>query len=92
MLNPRNLFLFVTVGFLFALIYDWTNLSKEEKLERSLYVQNSSNINPYRVIKNNFLEIHIDPSDGAIKQAYLNEKTERGGLYKTRLMLSLIHI
>ena len=86
MLNPRNLFLFVTVGFLFALIYDWTNLSKEEKLERSLYVQNSSNINSYRIIKNNFLEIHIDPFDGAIKQAYLNEKTERGGLYKTRLM------
>jgi hypothetical protein len=54
MLNPRNLFLFVTLSFLFALIYDWTNLSKEEKLERSLYVQNSSNINPYRVIKNNF--------------------------------------
>ena len=86
MLNPRNLFLFVTVGFLFALIYDWTNLSKEEKLERSLYVQNSSNINSYRIIKNNFLEIHIDPFDGSIKQAYLNEKTERGGLYKTRLM------
>ena len=42
--------------------------------------------NQYQKISNDLLEIYIDQTDGSIKEAFLAEKNERRGLFKTRLL------
>src|SRR5210317_348290 len=84
MFNPRFVFLALTFVFVLLLVFDWENINKENKLNTSLVVQATDN--QYQKISNGLLEIYIDQTDGSIKEAFLAEKNERKGLYKTRLM------
>jgi len=84
MFNPRTVFLALTFVFVLLLVFDWENINKENKLNTSLAVQETDN--QYQKISNDLLEIYIDQTDGSIKEAFLAEKNERRGLFKTRLM------
>jgi len=84
MFNPRVVFLALTFVFVLLLVFDWENINKENKLNTSLAVQATDN--QYQKISNDLLEVYIDQTDGSIKEAFLAEKNERKGLYKTRLM------
>ena len=84
MFNPRTVFLALTFVFVLLLVFDWENINKENKLNTSLAVQATDN--QYQKISNDLLEIYIDQTDGSIKEAFLAEKNERRGLFKTRLM------
>ena len=86
MFKPRVVFGVVSLLLLVLLIVDWTSLDKETKLERSVSVQSDLVGGDYKNIKNDVLDIYVNLSDGSIKQAFLFEKRERGGLYKTRLL------
>ena len=99
MFNPRGVFAGISLLLVLGLIFEWNSNSKSAKLQESVAVQNSTNLNNYEKITNGTLEVFIDLKDGSVKEAYLFEKQERDGLYKTRLLsddgllkLSLIHI
>ena len=72
--------------FLVFLIVDWTSLDKESKLDRSISVQSFDVPDSWQNINNGTLDVYIDLEDGSVRQAYLFEKSERKGLYKTRLL------
>ena len=86
MFNPRlvygSLFLFLLLG----LIYEWNSGNKEIKLQKSLAVQENQSSEEFEKIGNGSLDIFVDLSDGSVKEAFLYEKEERNGLYKTRLL------
>ena len=86
MFNPRVVFGVVSLLLLVLMIVDWTSLDKESKLERSVSVQTSVVEGDWKNINNGVLDIYVSLSDGSIKQAFLFEKSERGGLFKTRLL------
>jgi len=86
MFNPRGIFAAVALVLVLGLIFEWNSSSKSAKLQDSVAVQNSTNLNNYEKITNGTLEIFIDLKDGSVKEAYLFEKQERDGLYKTRLL------
>ena len=86
MFNPRGIFAAVTLVLVLGLIFEWNSSSKNAKLQDSVAVQNTTNLNNYEKITNGTLEIFIDLKDGSVKEAYLFEKQERDGLYKTRLL------
>tara|TARA_Y100000748_G_scaffold121712_1_gene102327 strand:- start:491 stop:1999 length:1509 start_codon:yes stop_codon:yes gene_type:complete len=86
MFSPRLVFGSVTLLFLVLLIVDWTSLDKESKLERSVSVQSAVVGDGWANINNDVLDIYVSLSDGSVREAFLFEKAERDGLYKTRLL------
>ena len=86
MFKPRAIFASIALLLVLGLIFEWNTNSKNLKLQESVSVQNLSNSNGYEKISNGSLEVFIDLSDGSVKEAYLFEKQERNGLYKTRLL------
>ena len=86
MFNPRGVFASISLLLVLGLIFEWNSNSKSAKLQESVAVQNSTNLNNYEKITNGTLEVFIDLKDGSVKEAYLFEKQERDGLYKTRLL------
>ena len=67
------------------LVFDWGNVSKEQKVEVSKFVQEKTDSDLFE-ISNGSLEIFIDLEDGSIKEAYLREKRINNGLEKVRLL------
>ena len=86
MFNPRVVFGVVSLLLLVFLIVDWTSLDKQSKLERSVSVQSVVVPDDWKNITNNELDVYVSLEDGSVRQAFLFEKSERGGLYKARLM------
>ena len=86
MFNPRVVFGVVSLLLLVFLIVDWTSLDKQSKLERSVSVQSVVIPDGWKNINNDVLDVYVSLDDGSVRQAFLFEKLERGGLYKTRLM------
>ena len=86
MFNPRVIFGVVSLLLLVFLIVDWTSLDKQSKLERSVSVQSIVVPDGWENINNGVLDVYVSLDDGSVRQAFLFEKSERGGLYKTRLM------
>ena len=86
MFNPRVIFGVVSLLLLVFLIVDWTSLDKQSKLERSVSVQSVVIPDGWKNINNDVLDVYVSLDDGSVRQAFLFEKLERGGLYKTRLM------
>ena len=86
MFNPRIVFGCVSLFLLLFLIVDWTSLDKETKLDRSVSVQSGDVPDSWKKINNGVLDIYVSLEDGSIRQAFLFEKLERAGLYKTRLL------
>ena len=86
MVNPRSVFLILTMVFVLLLVFDWGNINKDEKTNTSVYVQNLAVNASQEKISNNELEIYVDLRDGSIKNAFIMETAERDGLYKTRLL------
>ena len=86
MFSPRLFFAISSLLLLLFLIFEWNSQDKEQKLDRSVQLQ-SVEIDPSLInIKNDVLDLYISPVDGSLRVAYITEKEERGGLYKTRLM------
>ena len=67
------------------LVFDWGNVSKEQKVEVSKFVQEKTDSDLFK-ISNESLEIFVDLEDGSIKEAYLKEKKINNGLEKVRLL------
>ena len=86
MFNPRIVFASLSVLLVIGLIFEWNSSSKNLKLQDSLAVQSTSGLGGYEKISNGNLEIYIDLKDGSVKEAFLFEKQERDGLFKTRLL------
>ena len=86
MFSPRVIFGVVSLLLLVFLIVDWTSLDKQSKLERSVSVQSVVVPDGWENINNDVLDVYVSLDDGSVRQAFLFEKSERGGLYKTRLM------
>jgi len=86
MFNPRVVFGVVSLLLLVFLIVDWTSLDKQSKLERSVSVQSTVVPDGWKNITNDELDVYVSLEDGSVRQAFLFEKSERGGLYKARLM------
>ena len=86
MFNPRIVFGVVSLLLLVFLIVDWTSLDKQSKLERSVSVQSTVVPDGWKNITNDELDVYVSLEDGSVRQAFLFEKSERGGLYKARLM------
>jgi hypothetical protein len=86
MFNPRGVFASISLLLVLGLVFEWNSNSKNAKLQESVAVQNSTNLNNFEKITNGTLEVFIDLKDGSVKEAYLFEKQERDGLYKTRLL------
>jgi len=85
MISPRTVFLSLALVFVLLLVFDWSEINKNSKFNTSVSVQNSAS-SGLEKISNKFLDIYVDKKDGSIKEAFLAEKNERDGLYKTRLM------
>ena len=71
---------------LLFLIFEWNAQDKEQKLERSIGLQSDFIPTDTINIRNNNLDLYIDLNDGSLRKAYVLEKQERDGLFKTRLM------
>lgn len=85
MFNPRSIFLVISLLLVMLLVFDWGNVSKEQKVEVSKFVQEKTDSDLFE-ISNGSLEIFIDLEDGSIKEAYLREKRINNGLEKVRLL------
>ena len=85
MFNPRSIFLLISLLLVMLLVFDWGNVSKEQKVEVSKFVQEKTDSDLFE-ISNGSLEIYIDLEDGSIKEAYLREKRINNGLEKVRLL------
>ncbi len=85
MFNPRSIFLLISLLLVMLLVFDWGNVSKEQKVEVSKFVQEKTDSDLFE-ISNGSLEIFIDLEDGSIKEAYLREKRINNGLEKVRLL------
>ena len=85
MFNPRSVFLLISLLLVMLLVFDWGNVSKEQKVEVSKFVQEKTDSDLFK-ISNESLEIFVDLEDGSIKEAYLKEKKINNGLEKVRLL------
>ncbi len=85
MFNPRSVFLIISLLLLMLLVFDWGNVSKEQKVGVSKSVQEKIDSDLFK-ISNESLEIFVDLEDGSIKEAYLKEKKINNGLEKVRLL------
>jgi YidC/Oxa1 family membrane protein insertase len=85
MFNPRYIFLLISLSLVMLLVFDWGNISKEQKVEVSKFVQEKTDSDLLR-ISNESLEIFVDLEDGSIKEAYLKEKKINNDLEKVRLL------
>ena len=86
MFNPRLFFAGSTLLLLLFLIFEWNTQDKKQKLERSVELQSDFIPTDTINIRNNNLDLYIDLNDGSLRKAYVLEKQERDGLFKTRLM------
>ena len=86
MFNPRLIYGSLALLLLLGLIYEWNSGSKEIKLQGSLAVQDSAGEVVYEKLSNGSLDLFVDLADGSIREAFLYEKKEQNGLYKTRLL------
>ena len=86
MFNPRLFFAGSTLLLLLFLIFEWNTQDKKQKLERSVELQSDFMPADTINIKNKNLDLYIDLNDGSLRKAYVLEKQERDGLFKTRLM------
>ena len=85
MFSPRYVFLVISLLLVMLLVFDWGNVSKEQKVEVSKFVQEKTDSDLFK-ISNEFLEVFVDLEDGSIKEAYLKEKKINNGLEKVRLL------
>ncbi len=85
MFNPRSVFLIISLLLIMLLVFDWGNVSKEQKVGVSKSVQEKIDSDLFK-ISNESLEIFVDLEDGSIKEAYLREKKINNGLEKVRLL------
>ncbi len=85
MFNPRSVFLIISLLLIMLLVFDWGNVSKEQKVGVSKSVQEKIDSDLFK-ISNESLEIFVDLEDGSIKEAYLKEKKINNGLEKVRLL------
>ena len=85
MFNPRSVFLIISLLLIMLLVFDWGNVSKEQKVGVSKFVQEKIDSDLFK-ISNESLEIFVDLEDGSIKEAYLKEKKINNGLEKVRLL------
>ena len=85
MFNPRSVFLLISLLLVMLLVFDWGNVSKEQKVEVSKSVQEKTDSELFK-ISNESLEIFVDLEDGSIKEAFLKEKKINNGLEKVRLL------
>ena len=85
MFNPRSVFLLISLLLVMLLVFDWGNVSKEQKVEVSKFVQEKTDSELFK-ISNESLEIFVDLEDGGIKEAFLKEKKINNGLEKVRLL------
>jgi YidC/Oxa1 family membrane protein insertase len=85
MFNPRSVFLLISLLLVMLLVFDWGNVSKEQKVEVSKSVQEKTDSELFK-ISNESLEIFVDLEDGGIKEAFLKEKKINNGLEKVRLL------
>jgi len=85
MFNPRSVFLLISLILVMLLVFDWGNVSKEQKVEVSKSVQEKTDSELFK-ISNESLEIFVDLEDGSIKEAFLKEKKINNGLEKVRLL------
>jgi YidC/Oxa1 family membrane protein insertase len=85
MFNPRYVFLIISLLLIMLLVFDWGNVSKEQKVGVSKSVQEKIDSDLFK-ISNESLEIFVDLEDGSIKEAYLKEKKINNGLEKVRLL------
>ena len=86
MFNPRLFFAGSTLLLLLFLIFEWNTQDKKQKLGRSVELQSDFIPTDTINIKNKNLDLYIDLNDGSLRKAYVLEKQERDGLFKTRLM------
>ena len=85
MFNPRSIFLLISLLLVMLLVFDWGNVSKDQKVEVSKSVQEKTDSELFK-ISNESLEIFVDLEDGSIKEAFLKEKKINNGLEKVRLL------
>ena len=86
MLNPRHIYLIITMVFVMLLVFEWGGVNKSEKVATSKYVQNLATNVDFEKIYNSDLEVYIDLKDGSVRNAFIMERVERDGLFKTRLL------